>query len=106
TIVIKDWHGQDTLDKEMQTDTSGVFTWPEAPPDSVKADVYAEGCGSLRDVVLQAGNPNEIRLHGQTRVNLTVLDAKTGKPLKGFNVRLGVVWHAGERLIWQPNRPG
>ena len=100
-VFIRNWHGQNTLGQRLQTDADGQFAWNDAPADAVTADVYGDGLVAARNAELKPGEKNEVRLLGVTSVALDVFDAETGRPVKDLDVRTGIIWNAGERVVWQ-----
>ncbi len=101
SLQITGWHGNYTLDHRIDSDKDGQFVWPSAPDDEVKAIVFAKGYATVDGIGLKAGEKNQLRLVPPTKVEATVVDGVTGKPVSDYHVRYGAVWTQGNRLVWQ-----
>ena len=101
TVMVHGWGRQDLLDVQMKTDADGRFEWKEAPDAEVTADVYKTEFMAKDNVKMKAGEKNELVMVPPTSVELTVVDAASGEPVRDFHVRYGASWRDGDRLLWQ-----
>ena len=99
TVYIDTWRGARTLNKRLQTDVDGHFTWSEAPADEVKADVLTAN-GEKRGVSMKAGDENKVALSPPTSFKGTVVDAATGQPITNFTLALGIFFGNNQPLNW------
>ena len=103
TLSVESWHGSESLNQDVTTDSDGRFLWKDAPGDEVRVGIYAHGYVERRDVPVVSGAQNQIVLASPTTVKGMVIDAGTGRPISDFSLVHGTVWNAGERLFWQRN---
>ena len=99
TVYIDTWRGARTLNKRLQTDVDGHFTWSEAPADEVKADVLTAN-GEKRGVIMKAGDEIKVAINPPTSFKGTVVDAVTGQPVTTFTIALGISFNPDQPLNW------
>ncbi len=94
------------LDVSMKTDSTGRFTWKEAPQEEVKFDVWARG---YMRVTKFPATPSDkeyvITMYPPLKISGTVVDAETGKPIKKFSLLPGISWNPDKEPLtkthWQ-----
>ena len=69
-----------------QADAEGVWSWPSAPDDPVKVQIYAPGFASLEMEVTGGSTDRTVTLKAEHKITGTVTDAVTGKPIPAFTV--------------------
>lgn len=104
TVFMDTWREARTLNARVNTDRNGAFEWTSAPEDEVKADVYKQGYADNRDVIIKAGEKNEIVLKAPTVVRGKVFDAETGAPIPSFAVIQGSRHEGDNRTNWMRRR--
>ena len=75
------------------TDADGNWVWDDAPADAVEYDIIKSNYMILRNRELSPSPKVQVVvLNRQLEVTGSVTDAKTGKPIKDFNVVPGIGW--------------
>ena len=93
------WRGteryfDDKLKGNEKTDADGMWTWNEAPTDSVQFFVYGRGLSSEQPnyVFEPRDEPYTIRMVPLTKATGRVIDAKTKEPIPTFTINPGYRW--------------
>ncbi len=103
-VSVRSWHGSESLDADFQPEGNGRFTWNDAPPDEVRISVGAEGHRGESNITIQPGQSIDVALgpERKTRIEGTVTDARTGRPVPRFTLRRGSVWTGRHLPAWYP----
>lgn len=92
-VYVDSWHGYRTLGHNMRTDGHGRFFWRDAPAGKILVNISSHGDYPFTmGVPVWAGKPNVITLGRQVTVHGTVIDAKTGKPIRKFTIIRGCIF--------------
>ncbi len=93
TVLIDTWRGCRTIMHQMNTDSRGRFTWYSAPAGKLLVEVLDNNYASRMRAPVQANShDNVVTLHYAVRVNGTVVDALTSKPVDKFTIIRGCVF--------------
>ncbi|MHB1557310.1 MAG: sigma-70 family RNA polymerase sigma factor, partial [Isosphaeraceae bacterium] len=103
-VSVRSWHGSESLDADFQPEGDGRFTWNDAPPDEVRIAVNADGHRGASNITIQPGRSIEVvlGLDRKTKIQGTVTDAHTGRPIPRFTLTRGSVWKGRHLPAWYP----
>ncbi len=73
----------------LRTNGDGQFVWHHAPPGALQFDVTTGGCATVSWTVEVTSRKPRLTLYPPVRIRGTVVDAKTGLPVKKFTEILG-----------------
>ena len=73
----------------LRTNGDGQFVWHHAPPGALQFDVTTGGCATVSWTVEPTSRKPRLTLYPPVRIRGTVVDAKTGLPIKKFTEILG-----------------
>ncbi len=73
----------------LRTNGDGRFVWHHAPPGALQFDVTTGGCATVSWTVEPTSRKPRLMLYPPVRIRGTVVDAKTGLPIKKFTEILG-----------------
>ena len=111
-VYVDTWRGFRTLKHNMRTDTQGRFVWRGAPAGKIGVNVNERGYPFTMDVHVQSGKPNVITLRRPVTVHGTVVNAKTGQPIKRFTIIRGCIFApaansppAPQHISWDQMNP-
>jgi uncharacterized GH25 family protein len=101
------WRGNGTLEFDNETDAKGEIVWDSAPADAIRCNAYKEGYMSSGPVAVRPSNDFQvITLTPQAFISGRVTDAATGRPIKSFYLRQGLVFqNARSQIFWQRRGP-
>lgn len=103
-MIADSWQEKRTLWFEGVTDAEGRLEWRGAPPDAVKWTLLGNAC-VVRDLPVNAdGTEQTIVLRPALRVTGTVVDARTGQPVKLFQVMHGDTRRSAKDIYWEDAR--
>ena len=111
-VIVDTWHGYRTLQHLMRTDSRGRFDWAQAPAGKILVDVQCVGFAYTQLVPVRAETTNVITIRHTVTVHGTVVNAKTGKPIRKFTIirggnEIGEVASAGKQpaIYWDRMYP-
>jgi protocatechuate 3,4-dioxygenase beta subunit/peroxiredoxin len=96
TVEAVDWRLHNSLDWRTQTDAEGRFRWESAPPDELTLNVIQPGLMPIRQGKYAASDQEQvITLHEPLRIQGTVVDAETARPIDRFTLVPATLWGLG-----------
>jgi uncharacterized GH25 family protein/DNA-binding beta-propeller fold protein YncE len=101
-VWVGPWRGHRVLDLQSDTDANGETVWDSAPADTMMCRASKEGYMSSDLVPIKASNDFQVmRLAPELVISGRVADASTGRPIKDFQIRQGLVFANYPQIFWQ-----
>jgi protocatechuate 3,4-dioxygenase beta subunit len=107
-VSVESWKGINFLEYRFQSDADGNAVWDGAPADGLQLNFSKRGLGDIRRrPVTPSTQPVQITMRPPPKIEGTVVDAATGKPVEQFTIIQGIAWDAASQSItWMDERYG
>jgi hypothetical protein len=102
SVFLYGWHGLFSLSFQGHTDANGRLGWNEAPTDAANYQIRHAGYLLLMPQPLAGtGREQTLTMLPELKINGTVVDEESGKPIEKFRVTNGWLATPGSAPNWQ-----